>query len=381
MRCETLTCNIQGSGHVDLSLYQEPAPDLILGFLPANDRLQDTLDYLVQQFPDSLIAGCTAEQQFWKTGLINSGSLQLYWFKQKGHGTWCEVIQQTSEGGIDTAGVLQHLEDERPDSALLLVDGVHFPVHQLLEELRTHADGDAPVIVGGLASKSLDPTHFYDDNGAWVFSGNRIHHGNALLIGLCGVELTTSIVRGWEPASPVYEVTDAEGTELRCIEDQSAADWYRDYFTVEGKLADLPDAAYGFPLIIDGPDPERRGIYRTMVVFDEPPGCVSFAGDLHTGDRIRLGIGNAESLVRAAQQLNPAQAEACLLFSCAAREAVLGDAAGDEIMALQQRLGDLPFTGFFTFGEIGPAAKGTIAYYNQTGVLARLREKDDEDHA
>ena len=104
--------------------------------------------------------------------------------------------------------------------------------------------------------------------------------------------MRVEVVRGWSPASPVYTVTRAEGSVAYEIDGEPATDWYRRFFAVDGELAPLPEAANRFPLIVEGPGPERQGLYRSMRSFDEPPGAVTFWGGLETGDRVRLGIGN-----------------------------------------------------------------------------------------
>lgn len=350
------------------------SPDLALTILPPDKHLDDKLRSIQEALPDTLVVGATAMQQFHAEGLANNGVLHLMSFEQPNHSVWCEPVTLDDSGQPDLAQALDRMHQNKPDLLITLLDGVHFPVHLLLDQLKTDPMLSDVAIVGGLASKSLDPEHFMDDNGAWVYHNGEILRGSALLIGLNGVDVTTEIIRGWEPASPVFEVTKAEDNLIKEIEGEPAADWYRSFFTVDGQLATLPDAAYGFPLIIDGTDASRKRIYRTMTVFDQPTGCVSFAGDVKTGDRIRLGMGDAGSLVQAAANLKIDNADACLFFSCAAREVVLADQAEEEILALQPLLNGIPFSGFFTFGEIGPSDEGALAYYNQTGVLVLLKE-------
>ena len=353
----------------------EDAPDLVLAFLPPNDRLQDTLDAMDACWPDSLLAGCTAMSQFAAGELVHDGSLQAFWFDEPGSRAWVEVIEKAADGDGGDEQALARFLEQRPDGAFLLVDGIRYPADSLLDRLRGLPPGRLPVIAGGLASKDLDPAHFYDNDGGWVFLGRKVFPCAALLIGLHGVEMRIEVVRGWEPASPVYTVTEASGNVLHRVNDMTAVDWYRDFFAADGELPAMPESSYGFPLIIDGPDPARKGIYRTMVVFDDPPGSVAYAGDVRVGDRVRLGLGNSESIIRAAGQIELDGVDTCMLFSCAVREIVLGEAAGEAVAAAQRALRDIPFSGFFTFGEIGPSEAGRIAYYNQTGILVGLREK------
>jgi small ligand-binding sensory domain FIST len=141
----------------------------------------------------------------------------------------------------------------------------------------------------------------------------------------------------------------------------------------------MPETAYRFPLIIEGPEPARRGLYRSLRFFDQPPGAVTFWGGIHAGDRVRLGMGNDVSLVRTASELSGAAAtaettEAAILLSCVGREAVLGEKADQEVAAIHRALGGIALSGFFTFGEIGPTPGGELAFYNHTAILVLLTE-------
>ena len=117
-----------------------------------------------------------------------------------------------------------------------------------------------------------------------------------------------------------------------------------------------------------------------MRFFDQPPGAVTFWGSLETGDRVRLGMGNGQSLVRTAAGL-PAGGEApdaAVLYSCVGREQVLGPDAGAEVAAIHGALGGGALAGFFTFGEIGPSERSGLAFYNQTAILVLLNEMSGE---
>jgi small ligand-binding sensory domain FIST len=105
---------------------------------------------------------------------------------------------------------------------------------------------------------------------------------------------------------------------------------------------------------------------------------VTFWGDLATGDRVRLGMGNEESLVARAGDLASLDAaappQAAVLYSCVGREQVLGDAAQREVAAVHRALDGVPLSGFFSFGEIGPTPAGGPAFYNHTAILVLLSE-------
>lgn len=353
-------------------------PDLVLGFLPPAENLPGTLSSLAAAWPESLRFGCEAVTQFADGDMTTRGSLQLFWFDEPGHHAVVEVISGTPEEP-PAPEVLDELARRLAgsDGALLIADGLRFPAERFLEDLRGRMDLERmPLVAGGLASQELPVARI----GARVFFQERIHDAACLAVALHGVRMRVEVVRGWSPASPVYTVTRAEGTVVREIDGEPAADWYRRFFTIGGtagaEMAPMPDAAWRFPLVIEGPAPDRQGLYRSMRAFDEPPGAVTYWGSVRTGDRVRLGMGNDRTLVHTASQLAAGQVpEAAILYSCVGREVVLGGMAPDEASTIHRALGGASLSGFFTFGEIGPTPGGGLAFYNQTAILVLLSEE------
>lgn len=346
-------------------------PDLVLALLEPCADLRPQLEDLRRRWPTSRLVGCEAVTQFLNAGLCRAGLAQLFRFEHPGHRVEISVLRGGTVDSLDRASTARLVDEVcGADAVLVLVDGLRFPVAELLDALRSRA-ADLPVIVGGLASQE-QPIR---GTGARVFADDELLDPGCLVVRWYGVEIDTEIVCGWSPASPEYQVTRAAGNVLYEIDGEPATEWYRRVFTVDGALAPLPETAYRFPLIVQGPQPERTGVFRSMQAFDDPPGAVRFWGDLGTGDAVRLGMGNETSLVRTAEDLvSRGPADAAVLFSCVGREVVLGARAEAEVQAIHSALGGLPLAGFFTFGEIGPTAVGTLAFYNQTAVLALLRE-------
>lgn len=347
-------------------------PELVLAFLPPEACLRETLGTLTSLWPDALRFGCESVTQFADGEMTTTGALQLFWFDDPRHRASLVVIPGT-HGEPPPARRIEAVARRiaAADGALLLVDGLRFPAEYFLGELRRTLVSMPPYVAGGLASQREPVTQA----GSRVFVGDRVLPSACLLLTLHGIAMRVEVVRGWSPASPVYTVTRAAGGVVHEIDGEPAADWYRRFFTVDGELAPMPATANRFPLIVEGPRPERQGLYRSMRFFDRPAGTVTFLGDVETGDHVRLGMGNDRSLVRTASELSAGTwPEAAVLFSCMGREAVLGDRAGDEAAAIREALGGAPLSGFFTCGEIGPTPRGNLAFYNLTAILVLLRE-------
>lgn len=322
-------------------------------------------------WPDALRFGCEAAGQLADAEVTGRGTLQLFWFADPAHHrVTVEVIPGThgeppAAKRVETAA--RHIA--AADGTLLLMDGLRFPCERFLGDLRRNLLGLPSQVAGGLASQREPVTRA----GARVFLGERVLPAACLVVNLHGVAMRVEVMRGWIPASPIYTVTRAEGSVAHEIDGEPATDWYRRFFSVGGQIAPMPESATRFPLIVEGPRPERQGLYRLVRAFDEPPGAVTFWGGLETGDRVRLGIATDEP--PALPELTAGlPADAALLYSCVGGHLALGDRAGREVAALHGALGGVPLSGCFTFGEIGPSLRGHLAVYNQTSILVLLRE-------
>ena len=354
------------------ALAGEGVPAFVIAFLPPGDEARACISEMSRIWPGAVRLGCEAVTQFANSRLSSAGSIQLFWFDAPSSSVALEIVEAHADR-TDLGPLAERLAVAlaSADGALLFADGLRFPSQRFLDEVRARAGGSTTPIAGALASQAAPLVN----PGARVFAGDRTLDSGCVALLLRGVRLEIEVVQGWRPASPVYEVTRADGPILWEIDGQSATEWYRRFFTVGDELAPMPESAYVFPLIIQGPRPERQGLIRSMKAFNDPEGAVSYWGDLHAGDKVRLGIGDGGSLVQAAAERAPGPApDAAILCSCVGREVVLGEDRQREVEAVHEALGGVALSGFFSFGEIGPSARGRLAFYNQTAILALLRE-------
>ena len=191
------------------------------------------------------------------------------------------------------------------------------------------------------------------DNGylkeTFVFTKDKISSNGIAAASLTGKELkiVTENSFGWLPIGKVMTVTKAEDNRVFTIDNVKASEIYRKYLGDEIAKG-LPMSATEFPLILS-----KNDISIARVVYDlHEDGSLSFLGDINTGDKIQLGYGNINDLVRRsseiAERIKEESAEAIFVYSCSVRRSFMQDKANLEIKPLNC----IAHTyGFFTYGE------------------------------
>jgi hypothetical protein len=162
-----------------------------------------------------------------------------------------------------------------------------------------------------------------------------------------------------------------------------ALDLYEEYL---GDLASgLPGSGLFFPLAItkDAQDPDV--LVRTLLGIDREERSLRYAGDVPSGWNAQLMRANLDRLVAGAAAAagesiaDPQDASGdCLgiAISCVGRRLVLKDRIEDELEAVIEALPNRThLAGFYSYGEIAPAASGRSGLHNQTMTLTTLSER------
>lgn len=189
------------------------------------------------------------------------------------------------------------------------------------------------------------------------------------------------VSHGWKAVGKQMLVTGSSGTVVASLDDKPALDVYIDALNVPA-AATLSQSAFasfaathplGIPRrdkieirYIAGADFEKRTL---TLIASIPQGGTSFfmEGDAHS---VLEATGKACS--DACTTLAGQQPIAMLLFDCVARRSVLQSAKVDEeIVTVQDVVGNIPTAGFYTYGEIA-RTQGAGGFHNQTLVALAL---------
>ena len=168
-------------------------------------------------------------------------------------------------------------------------------------------------------------------------------------------------------------ITKVENNRVYKIDNKSALDTYAHYLGEETADA-LPSVGVGFPLIV-----KRNGIkVARSIVAKHEDGSLSFAGNLHEGDKVRFGYGNPKDLLSQSvdifNDIQNQSPESIFVYSCMARKYFLQDSIEQEIKPLQSIA---TTAGFFTYGEFFSGKKNELL--NQTMTIISLSESRKEN--
>jgi diguanylate cyclase (GGDEF)-like protein len=244
---------------------------------------------------------------------------------------------------------------------IAFIDGLGGNGEAFLEGI--HTINPNITIAGGLAG----------DNS--TFSKTYIFTKESIISkGVVGVSLSSSSLNvysnysfNWLPIGKTLTITHAQDNRVYTIDDKSAVETYNYYLGKEvGKQ--LPFIGIEFPLII-----QRDGnLIARAPIAKESDDSLIFAGNLHNGDKVRFGYGDADVILAETQKhinnFAEIPVESIFIYSCMARRRFIPMEIEQETLIYNQIA---PTSGFFTYGEFF-----THELLNQSMTILALSESE-----
>lgn len=234
---------------------------------------------------------------------------------------------------------------------------------------------DGVLVTGGLAG---DADRF-ERTPLWADA--PLASPGALAVGFYGADLRvgSGAAGGWDAFGPHRAVTRSEGNVLAELDGRSALALYEEYLGPQA--ADLPASGLLFPLSVRLPGSEYE-LVRTILGVDREAGTITFAGDVPEGATARLMRANPDRLIDGAIAATEAavnqlgvEPELTLLVSCVGRKWALGPRIDEETEEASSVVGGTPTLGFYSYGELAPAAHGSpCELHNQTLTVTAFSE-------
>ena len=327
----------------------------------------DLYESLRKNYPRAALAGCTTSGEITADGVEDDTatvtSLRFERTKVRTHYVSVGSMDNSYEAG---AALVRALYDDDLAYLLVLSDGLVVNGSALVGGIRETLPDDIP-FSGGLAGDAsrFEKTLVLDDDG--------IHEKSIVGVGFYSdaLEVKRASVGGWLPFGPYRTVTKSKANVVYEIDHSRALDVYSAYLGDEAK--DLPASGLLFPLAIS-PKQGKIGLIRTLLAIDKQSGSLTFAGDVPEGSIVRLMHANYDQIIDGAETAakkcldhGKADIDFALLISCVGRKLMLGNNTDLEVDAVVEKFGrDATYTGFYSYGEIGPFKGSAVSYTHLT---------------
>jgi hypothetical protein len=359
------------------------SPTVVFVFCSVGYHVPELFDAIREQVAeDTVIVGCSTSGQI-ATGDASRDGVSVAAWGGPGFTVRTHVARNASAGlreaGAAAAVSLEAVAAHEHKVLLMLCDGLTGTQHEIVRGAFSVAGAAVP-LVGGCAGDHLNYVRTYQ------FHGGR--HGVEILsdavIGVAigsDAPLGVGIAHGWRKDGAGMIVTKSREGRVLELDGEPALDVLLRRLGLDESLVDdekaFRDAAFLHPLglsrrsgedirVIHGGDRADRSL---ICPADVPQGALAW---LMESDHDSLVGGGSEAAEQALRSLDGRPALGMLVFDCAARGATLG-AAGmeEEIAGIGRTVGDVPFAGFYTNGEVA-RVRGALGMHHFTLVTLAI---------
>ena len=320
---------------------------------------------------EGVIAGLECDESNFSVGVMVLSSDELGFH----HGV-AEGLEADSEAvGREVGAAVEAIRSERTQSVLVLADGLTLNFDRFLAGFEAVGSDPLPLF-GGTAADNWQLKQTY-----------QFHDGRVLSDGLAWVALSGDVRMVWGvnhgcvPLGTERQVTRSKGNIIYEIDGKPVLDVLREYLVadeIENWQKAIVNLCLGFraPEQMQGYD---EYLIRFMPSKDDEAGSVTIPTEVEEGcsiwmtrrDQEKIAGGIDRMAEEISRRLEGKRPHFVLQFDCAGRgKAVLRDQAKSALMVrLQEKVGpQLPWLGFYTYGEIGPVGDQNC-FHNYTAVV------------
>lgn len=271
------------------------------------------------------------------------------------------------------------LDNQFPNRSFLIsASGISTDGEEVVESM-LQVFGKSISLFGGLAGDDL---HMKE---TFVFTNNKIYKKGLIILAFNSdvIELKGIATSGWESIGVEKTVTKAKGNTVYEIDHQPAVDVFIKYFDVEVNLDTSSDVVenigvkYPLQVLREG----RKPVLRAPLYANAEDKSLVFAGKVPEGAKVKFSVPPTFEIIDATieniKQLknDVFEADAMLMFSCAARKLALGPMTEDEIQGIRN-IWNVPLAGIFTYGEIGNELQNISDFHNETCSIVLIKSKE-----
>lgn len=355
-------------------------PQTIIVFVSSQHDYGSILETLTARFPDALLVGCSSAGEF-SSEDVGEGSAVAFAISSTEMAFSASLAENISSGPEAAskqllAGFRGFSDGKyRYRSALILNDALAGSADELVHLLNMQTGGKYKFFGGGAGDDAaFTRTH--------VFMGTQIASNAAIALEILSTKpLGIGVRHGWEPATDLMRVTSASGNAVGSLDAVATSEVFEHYARESGQSLDGENPLPFFLHNIAGMKLENGYKLRVPLSIDKA-GAVNFAAELPEGSAVSIMCATAQSSTVAAReatedairQLGDNKPAGALLFDCVATRLRMGKEFGNEVMAVQEALGDVALAGCNTYGQVASAEGQFTGFHNCTAVVCVFPE-------
>ena len=360
-----------------LSGHDDP-PDAVVVFASSNFEYVELLRELERRCGARVLMGSSSAGEF-TDDASGTGSASALAIRSK------DLVLRASLGtgvGRDAVAAARELvrgfagpSDSRHAyrAALVMTDALAGHADALVEALTLETAGRY-VLAGGGAGDDARFTRTH------VFHGTEVHTDAVVALEiLSNKPIGVGIGHGWEPASPPLRVTEVDGLRLVGLDGLPAVEAYERHAAGSGTRFDRTDPLGYFLHNILGIETPAGHRLRVPLSVDAD-GSIRCAAEVPRHSIVQIMRSSNESAARAATRaasaavaaLGDAAVGGALFFDCVATRLRMGDEFALELDSVAAVLGDRPFVGCNTYGQIARTDRQFSGFHNCTAVVLAL---------
>ncbi len=221
---------------------------------------------------------------------------------------------------------------------------------------------------------------------ALYLNNETLHDSCAGMLWGGKISFGMGIKHGWKPLGKPHIASDAIGNIINSIDDKPAVELYEDYLSYDAaklkKHLNKLSISYPIGVFIPG---EEEYLLRNVISIEDR-GSLICHGNIPEGSTIRLMISTQETCLNAATQAiqealenlessllyhhgDQKNTKFAVVFSSISRYNLLRRDIKKELNLIKSGLGEIPFIGIYTHGELAPLTasnyRGQVYFHNQ----------------
>ena len=372
---EEITVNLEGE-----------APDLCAIFFAGNPFEEETVRELLSDlrtcWPKAQVFGCHAEsivcnaEEWEETAAVTIWAATMP--RVRFH-AYPLQFESTAEGPAFVGWPDLSSSDWESTRALLAIaDPFSFPMDALLE--RMNEDRPNIPIVGGLASGADQP----GGNRLWL--NETVQSSGAIMIQLQGdLEVETLVSQGCRPVGDPMVITRVERNAILELGGRPSLEVLQELFlslpTSEQQL--LQQGLLLGRFIVESGDRDKgmgEFLVRSVVGIDPDLKAIVIGDYFRPGQSVQFHLRDEASADHdlsqrlASHSFDPPPSGG-MLFTCNGRGTRMFTSPHHDAAAIAQRFPELPLTGFFASGEIGPVGHANFVHgFTASAIFFRPSE-------